>query len=155
MGVIAVELGMTRNAVIGKVTRLREKGIVLMANPVGANMQRFKKWKPAAAKKAFGERCREINTKVFKVVTPNGAVRDVTANSRVGRIFASRKSPEFFPDMAAAVLALRDDQCRWPLEEDGAFAFCSCAHLDGGAYCPEHTQRSFACHEVRRVEVQP
>ena len=149
MGAAAAELGDTRNAAIGKVTRLKAKGVKIDVNPIGIRLQRFKKWKPASAQLAFRERCGEINKKKFKAVTPSGAVRDVTANSRVGRIVLSTNPAKFSQSMAIAVLTLRHDQCRWPLGEGEDFKFCDAQQLEGCPYCAAHTSQSFHCNEVR------
>lgn len=148
MGMIAAQFGMTRNAIIGKATRLKAGGIQLDTNPIGTNRQGLKRWRSAAAKKEFLERCEQINKKKFKAVTPSGAVREVTTNSRVGRIVNSVKPTVFFPAMADAVFSLQEDQCRWPIGEAGNFAFCPNKQFVG-SYCCEHTALSFHCREVR------
>lgn len=45
---------------------------------------------------------------------------------------------------ANATLALRDDQCRWPIgePESAEFHFCDCVNVPGSPYCGEHSRKS-------------
>ncbi|TXH19127.1 MAG: hypothetical protein E6R03_01055 [Hyphomicrobiaceae bacterium] len=55
------------------------------------------------------------------------------------------------PDAARAVLALDDDQCRWPVgnPEDGQFHFCRHTRTPGQSYCPHHQQRALRPPKVK------
>lgn len=53
---------------------------------------------------------------------------------------------------ANATLALRDDQCRWPIGEleSDEFRFCDCVNVPGSPYCGEHSRKSIDQNYVWR-----
>ena len=54
------------------------------------------------------------------------------------------KEPEARPKGAAAVYALRDLMCKWPIGEPGqpGFHFCCQKRMEGSPYCKQHAQEA-------------
>ena len=126
--------GLTRNAVIGKVTRLKlpKRGKVghhtTRTQRTDARMQR-------------------------EPVKPHGNKGQPKANSIIARASVPNKplpAAEAQATGAVGLLALNNYTCRWPVgEEIGARQmFCGCYAdlLATGPYCPKHTAKA----EVRR-----
>lgn len=133
----AAALGVTRNAVIGKVHRLKlaRRGKSSAAKPKGRN---------GAAGKYRG------------VVVAARRARDAKAAPKPDRI----KPPPphvFKPDASdlavgawnslpgttpVSLEALARDGCRWPIGEDAPFLFCGCKAAAGSSYCATHKHRA-------------
>ncbi len=124
---IAEELGhITRNAVIGKATRLglagtRRSGPQKQGRPISV--------KPAG--RVVGSQVQAINRRK----KPAPVIAEEAFTPRTVDLPSNRKT----------ILELRAMECRWPDEdrnEGGLHTFCGCATMDGSSYCPAHTELS-------------
>lgn len=119
---IACELGggLTRNAIIGKVYRLKLQG---RSGPV-SNM----------AQKAAIRRARKAGKRPTLPPLPrNRPAPDIQPNS------VPTRAEAWFPLEGSTPVALADlerGQCKWPIG-DNPILFCGCAAE--GIYCPTHT----------------
>lgn len=126
----ARELGVTRNAVIGKVHRLQfEKRVDVSAKKL-KGPGRFVGL-VRGARKARGA----------KRVPPKPA----TIKRPPPEVFAPADDAvplaawDALPGTVPVTLeALGRTGCRWPIGEDAPFLFCGCATADGSSYCPTH-----------------
>jgi hypothetical protein len=144
-GMVARAIGASRSAVVSKMHRLMRHGVVIKMWPIGMTGRLRNGWKPKAAQQALKEQCERINRETRKVVTHNGRVRSVTVNSKVGRIVLNQKISHYSAVVPAQVVALRGDQCRWPIGEldQDNFFFCHNAKIEGTSYCYCHLAASF------------
>jgi GcrA cell cycle regulator len=124
---IADDLGVTRNAVIGKAHRLGLYG--------------FSYTKILAPRKR--RRSKDIRN-------PNGSPMQVSKggngfNFGIARI--DSKAIQEFTDLpadespdAVSLIDIESHQCRWPLNDprEPGFLFCGSGKIDGHSYCPRH-----------------
>lgn len=114
---ISRELGVTRNAVIGKLHRLRLKGSVTV--------------KSAAPK----------GTKVT-VHKPKPKTKPKISNKPVGFIMPLSQQIVPAPDLSQCASIVDVTGCRWPVKDDPAFiggvAFCNHPQADHSSYCAQH-----------------
>jgi GcrA cell cycle regulator len=119
---IADAIGVSRNAVIGKLSRL--------------NLTREKAGPPRPARKA-----------VAKEHRPGKAPR-----SRWPLRLASYAEPQAAADAepihnghCCSLLELSDARCRWPISTPGAHDFCFCGNppVEGLPYCAGHTRLAY------------
>jgi GcrA cell cycle regulator len=120
-GQIAREIGVSRNAVIGKVHRL--------------GLSRFKKARAAEPGR----------TAAPKMTRPRTAPRHRIAPA----LPRARQQclPEPAIDLAkrCSLLELQQGHCRWPISEPGAedFGFCGHQRADGLPYCAAHARMAY------------
>lgn len=116
---IAASIGVSRNAVIGKLTRLG-----LTRGPAGTE-PRAANSKPRAAK--AGPR---VQYQILKKVYENG---EPVADAPVAS------------ERRCSLLELSEERCRWPISTPGAADFCFCGNLPlGGApYCAGHSRLAY------------
>jgi GcrA cell cycle regulator len=118
-GQIASELGVSRNAVIGKANRL--------------GLSRFKNAVPSQSKQS-GTR-------------QNAHNRTVTRQINVREFWAKPQPPEVGRESAKAcsLLDLQQWHCRWPIGDPTSkdFAFCGRRPIAGLPYCPAHAQMAY------------
>jgi GcrA cell cycle regulator len=119
---IAAEIGVTRNAVIGKISRLglspgRRRG------PIPGRMR-------AARSPARPSRMARILRAV--VVEPAAA-------------FATTEAPPVENARRCSLLDLAAGGCRWPLGDPGKadFGFCGNDAIAGFSYCPGHMRMAY------------
>jgi GcrA cell cycle regulator len=124
---IAEELGhITRNAVIGKATRLglagtRRSGPQKQGRPISV--------KPAG--RVVGSQVQAINRRK----KPVPAITEEAFTPRTVDLPSNRKT----------ILELKALECRWPDEdrnEAGQHTFCGCVTADASSYCPAHAELS-------------
>lgn len=129
--------GITRNAVIGKVHRLKlEKRGASSVKATKATGGRGGAGKyrgvASAAQKA---RTAKLKDKAFRAPPPEVFKPDAD-DLAVGAWSA-------LPDTVPVSLdALSHDSCRWPIGEDAPFLFCGCKAAAGSSYCATHRHRS-------------
>jgi len=128
---MADEIGVSRNAVIGKLSRLhltRDKG------PEPAHPPR----KDAAKGRRRGSVPR-MQYQMLKAVyaDPQSADCDAPISS----------------EHACSLLELSEERCRWPISTPGAADFCFCGNtpVDGLPYCPGHTRLAYRPGSRQRV----
>jgi GcrA cell cycle regulator len=137
---IAAELGLgvTRNAVIGKVHRLGLSGRVKMPMPVATGRLRTRS-----------------ATKTEETVAVAPLEPALTALDPAARAQA-RPADVVIPfSTRVTIMDLRDTMCRWPLGDPTSVDFRYCGSRSGplGPYCDEHAQLAFQpTQERRRVD---
>ena len=119
---IAAAIGVSRNAVIGKLTRL--------------NLTRDKKVKAPPRKAAAAAAARGRGG--------NGAPR---LRAQLIRVLASAPEPSasnapIHNGHTCSLYELSKEKCRWPISTPGAEDFCFCGNppVEGLPYCPGHTR---------------
>jgi GcrA cell cycle regulator len=136
----AAVLRTTRNAVIGKVHRMKYP------------KRKAQKFKPAPA---------SVLKPVAKQTGNNGSAgkyRGLIAAARKARAAIAPPPDMFTPDVATLAVGAWDalpgtapvaleflarDGCRWPIGEDSPFLFCACNAVIGSSYCAAHKERAF------------
>jgi GcrA cell cycle regulator len=119
---IAAEIGVTRNAVIGKIARLnliRDNGGVI----------RTRKKEPTASTRPRGaQRLRQILLRSFASEPEAEPVEEHIHNGHTCSLFE-----------------LSEETCRWPISTPGAADFCFCGNLplEGHPYCPGHSRLAY------------
>jgi GcrA cell cycle regulator len=131
---ISLVLGVSRNAVIGKVHRLGLGG----------------RHSPVAPRPVAGQTPRRTRTRVTVASAVNATVRAHTPRRRFV------ESAEVPP--TAKLLTLDDHSCRWPIghPDEAEFGFCGRERARAGPYCAHHQQfayraSSFSASDVNRL----
>jgi GcrA cell cycle regulator len=116
---IAASIGVSRNAVIGKLSRLG-----LTRGP-GSTEPRATTAKPRASKSAPRQKY-----PMLQVVYENGQ------SVPHGPVASARPCTLF---------ELSEERCRWPISTPGAEDFCFCGNmpLDGAPYCEGHSRLAY------------
>ena len=137
--------GVSRNAVIGKVSRmglqlkLRAADGCRMSRGVGCRMPKKRIARPAVAAAGL-----EVVAPVPPVSLPSAIVEQPKEARGVN---APQPTPRLHPlvtGVADAVVALERDQCKWPLGDMAeAFHFCGNTRFDQAPYCEEHYDRAY------------
>jgi GcrA cell cycle regulator len=132
--------GLTRNAIIGKVHRLklarRGKSSIAARSRSGGNGAAGKyrgavtAARRARAAKAAPPKPDRIKLPPPEVFTPDASDLAVGAWNAV---------PGTIP---VTLELLARDGCRWPIGEDSPFLFCGCKAASGSSYCATHRHRS-------------
>jgi len=120
---IAAEIGVTRNAVIGKIHRLG-----LGPGRAAAGSGR------ACPPRVRRPRLRTQRT-LLRLIAEAPTIAGVTAWPTLAIESPHRRS----------LFDLTHDQCRWPLSEPGAsdFAFCGNDQAEGFSYCAGHARMAY------------
>jgi GcrA cell cycle regulator len=124
---IAREIGVTRNAVIGKMNRM---GLSRPRDVLSAQMRR-------AAKLARAKP--ERNWRRLSIIAQRKMLRDA---------YPEETQPEEIPiynGRGCTLLELKQGQCRWPINEPGAENFCFCGNeaFQGFPYCVGHARLAY------------
>jgi GcrA cell cycle regulator len=128
---IAADIGVSRNAVIGKLSRLN-----LTREKPGEGRR------PAPKEAAKGQRGRGVPRLQFQVLR------------------AVYPEPEPIADdepihngHTCSLLELSAEKCRWPINTPGAEDFCFCGNMpvDGLPYCAGHTRLAYRPGSRQRV----
>jgi GcrA cell cycle regulator len=132
----AAILRTTRNAVIGKVHRMKYP------------KRKAQKFKPKAAPAPAS-----VLKPVAKQTGNNGS-----AGRKAREAIAAPPPDMFTPDVATLAVGawaalpgtvpvalefLASDGCRWPIGDDAPFLFCACKAMTGSSYCAAHKERAF------------
>jgi GcrA cell cycle regulator len=136
---IAAEIGVTRNAVIGKVHRM---GLTTGGRPgrrPGSLAQRMRPL-PAPAPR----RQSRIN-RIFRAIAEEG--------STVVPFPGALEPPAVESAQRCSLLELAGGCCRWPLSDPGKadFAFCGNAAIAGISYCAGHARIAYRLPSGRRA----
>lgn len=135
---IAVALGpkFTRNAVIGKVSRLRKQGVPLRAN---ANPQSSKDLTVQVIRRARKKRIDRM---------AHGAMPG--ADERPPLAY-DPPPPDPLDPQVFHIIHLEKEHCRWPYGTPGQadFGWCGRQRTPGLVYCAHHAKRAFAPPFVR------
>ena len=127
---IAADIGISRNAVIGKLSRL--------------NLTRGKSVKaqrPAGKDTATGRRPRSVPRLQYRMLL------NVYAGPQPA---AEEPIPS---EHCCSLLELSEQRCRWPISSPGLADFCFCGNtpVEGLPYCPGHTRLAYRPGSRQRV----
>jgi GcrA cell cycle regulator len=126
---IACDIGVSRNAVIGKLSRLnltREKTIDML--------------RPARKEAGKAKRPRSVprlQYRMLQAVYAEPAAHDEPIHN----------------GHCCSLLELSKERCRWPINTPGAEDFCFCGNMpvEGLPYCPGHTRLAYRPGSRQRV----
>jgi len=123
---IAREIGVTRNAVIGKMNRM---GLSRPRDVLSAQMRRASKL--ARAKP-------ERNWRRLTIIAQRKMLRDAFP-------VAEPEEIPIYNGRGCTLLELKQGQCRWPINEPGAENFCFCGNeaFQGFSYCAGHARLAY------------
>jgi GcrA cell cycle regulator len=132
---IAVDIGVSRNAVIGKLSRLnlhREKDID----------QRRLAQKQDPKKSIRGRRLKTTPRLQYEML-----------RSLYGEPGASDDDGPVHSEHRCSLLELNEQKCRWPISAPGADDFCFCGNtpVEGLPYCAGHTRLAYRPGSRQRV----
>ncbi len=151
---IAVELGggVTRNAVIGKVHRLKLSGRVKPATSSARARKASKSPRRASPKASANStsshsatvKQRSINSAPISV----GATALKSQEEHENELFVGRAQDQDFTipiNERVSLLELTEDKCKWPIGDPlhAEFHFCGRHSLDGKPYCKHHSQKAY------------
>ena len=130
---IAAEIGVTRNAVIGKIHRLGLSPGRPPAGPGRAPAPRLRQSLPATQ----GQLLRLIQAEATSIGDQTNAAG-----------LAVVDSPQ-----RCSLLELAQSKCRWPISEPGAadFDFCGNEAIKGFSYCAGHARMAYRPASRRRA----
>jgi GcrA cell cycle regulator len=123
---IAVHIGVSRNAVIGKLSRL------------GLTRGEFITEPRPAKKERAGKSIPRLQYQMLRTVYENG--EPVLAAPVVS-------------EHRCSLFELSEQRCRWPISTPGAEDFCFCGNtpLEGAPYCPGHSRLAYRSGSRQRV----
>ena len=129
---IAAEIGVTRNAVIGKIHRLGLGPGRPAAMPGRACPPRTRRPRLSSQRQML---------RLIGAVAPRGAAGDALEAAAVDSA------------QSCSLLELAQGKCRWPLSDPGAadFAFCGNDAIAGFSYCAGHARLAYRTPERRRA----
>ena len=125
---IAVSIGVSRNSVIGKLSRM--------------NLTRRKASAEPRPKKPARERgARSVPRLQYQMLR---ALYDEELPVEGGLVVSAQR---------CSLFELSKERCRWPISTPGAADFCFCGNppLDGMPYCPGHTRLAYRPGSRQRV----
>ncbi len=130
---IASEIGVTRNAVIGKMNRL---GLSRPKDPISDQLGQRHVAKPARTKTLRTSRPKRAHLNIF-------AQREMLMAA-----FPAPQSPEDIPicnGRGCTLLELGQGKCRWPISNPGTKDFCFCGNepVEGLPYCLGHARIAY------------
>jgi GcrA cell cycle regulator len=128
---IADDIGVSRNAVIGKLSRL--------------NLTREKSGdarRPARKAAAKGARRRSVPRLQYQMLQAMYAELQPAADDE-----------PIHNEHCCSLLELSEERCRWPISSPGAADFCFCGNtpVEGLPYCQGHTRLAYRPGSRRRV----
>ena len=128
---IAGDIGVSRNAVIGKLSRLN------LTREKSGDAQR-----PARKAAAKGRRPRTVPRLHYQVPLALYAEPQPAANDQ-----------PIHNEHCCSLLELSEERCRWPISTPGAEDFCFCGNtpLEGLPYCAGHTRLAYRPGSRQRV----
>jgi GcrA cell cycle regulator len=119
---IAYDIGVSRNAVIGKLSRLN------LTRETGGDRRR-----PVRKDAAKGHRPRKLSRLRYQLRTLYDDSQPAADDEPIHN------------GHCCSLLELTDERCRWPISTPGAEDFCFCGNppVEGLPYCPGHTRLAY------------
>ena len=133
--------GRSRNAIIGRISR---QGLRLLSKPEDSvrALKMHRRSDPGARSPRVPVLAAPIPTPVS---LPSARIVEQSAEARAIAPQATSRLRPLSGGTAAAVVALKHDDCRWPIGEFGAkFRFCCEPRLAPHPYCEEHMRKAHA-----------
>jgi GcrA cell cycle regulator len=129
---IADDIGVSRNAVIGKLSRLN------LTREKGGDARR-----PARRDAAKGPRPKALPRLQYQML------RALYAEPQP----AAAADEPIHDGQCCSLLELSEERCRWPISTPGAEDFCFCGNtpIEGLPYCPGHTRLAYRPGSRQRV----
>ena len=130
-GQTAREIGVTRNAVIGKMNRL---GLSRPKDVIGRQLEQRRAARLARPKTPRTWRSKRPRLNIF------------AQHERLMAVFSSPQPPAedipIYSGRGCTLLELSQGKCRWPISSPGADDFCFCGNepVKGLPYCPGHAR---------------
>jgi GcrA cell cycle regulator len=123
---IAREIGVTRNAVIGKMNRM---GLSRPRDLLGAQLRRAAKLARPKKERIWKRLTVIAQRKMLHEAFPEARVEEVPIHNGRG----------------CTLLELKQGQCRWPINDPGAANFCFCGNeaFSGLPYCAGHARLAY------------
>ena len=128
---IADDIGVSRNAVIGKLSRLT------LTREIGGEAQR-----PARKDAAKGRRAGSVPRSQYQLLQTLYAEPQPAAGDE-----------PIHNEHCCSLLELSEQRCRWPISTPGAEDFCFCGNtpVEGLPYCPGHSRLAYRPGSRQRV----
>jgi GcrA cell cycle regulator len=128
---IAGDIGVSRNAVIGKLSRLN------LTREIGREAQR-----PARKDAAKGRRAGSVPRLQYQLLRTLYAEPQPAADDE-----------PIHNEHCCSLLELSEQRCRWPISTPGAEDFCFCGNtpVEGLPYCPGHSRLAYRPGSRQRV----
>jgi GcrA cell cycle regulator len=125
---IANEIGVSRNAVIGKLSRL--------------NLTREKKLEPRRRDGAKKSRPRSVPRLQYRMLRKCFAEAPLAEDDQT-----------IHSEQHCSLLELSEEKCRWPISSPGEkdFCFCGSRPLEGLPYCPGHSRLAYQAGSRQRA----
>jgi GcrA cell cycle regulator len=129
---IAREMGVTRNAVIGKMNRLR------LSRPRPVFVERVERERAARPVQANAPRAWRPKRSPLNIHTQHEMLKAAFAEPRAEDI-------PIHNGCGCTLLELGQGSCRWPINNPGAKDFCFCGNepVKGLPYCPGHARIAY------------
>jgi GcrA cell cycle regulator len=133
---IAAEIGVTRNAVIGKMNRL---GLSHPRSAPTLPRERGREWEGAQPKRGAW-RPRRGPGNVTRLFTQRRILIELPAEPQAGA-----EAISIHNGRGCSLLELSPGKCRWPISEPGAADFCFCGNqqVEGLSYCVGHARMAY------------
>jgi GcrA cell cycle regulator len=128
---IACDIGVSRNAVIGKLSRLN------LTHQKNGDARRPARKDAAEGHRPRTEPRRQYQARLASRAEPQPAVDDEPIHN----------------GLCCSLLELSDERCRWPISTPGAEDFCFCGNppVEGRPYCAGHTRLAYRPGSRQRV----
>jgi GcrA cell cycle regulator len=128
---IADDIGVSRNAVIGKLSRLN------LTREKGGDARR-----PASKDATTGKRPKAVPRLQYQML-----------KALYGEQHAASEDAPIQSAHRCSLLELSEERCRWPISTPGEADFCFCGNtpLDGLPYCAGHTRLAYRPGSRQRV----
>ena len=142
---IALELriGKSRNAIIGRMHRIRIAGRTSWGG--AEHPKRVRVSKPRAPKKP-----KQPNYSIFSARRAQAMPQSLPAEPLPPAI-----EPVIPVDQRITIDTLENHHCRWPYGDAGSFHFCGKQKVVGLAYCQQHSARAFYAPRPRGARPAP
>lgn len=144
---IGKRLGMSKNAIVGKLNRLGWNTSATEGKPVAAVKKTPAKKIPAkpAPVKPIAKKISAPKMPVKKIAAPKVAPAPVPKKSAIPKDARSMAMHQRIVNHSMSMASLRPDQCRWPIgdPDSESFHFCGAPVFAGKPYCYEHCKQAY------------
>ena len=137
---IAIDIGVSRNAVIGKLSRLN-----LVRGPQRPERK--------ARQPKSGQKQANPRQQYAMLLDVYGEPEGLVAQSSAQELVQGLRRELINEGNRCSLLELEENRCRWPISTPGAADFCFCGNAspDGQPYCPGHSRLAYRPNSRLRV----